>query len=271
MKEERAEYIKNILLGVMNEEFYSKIVPRIKCRRNKVYLGTTQDETVDQDRTNDTAVLELFFKLLNSQSTQTLKLKADRISNSTNSHWPNDISVEDMLYWVRKPNWSLTDAALISVGLSSEKSCDKTFEKEFQKINKHRHPILPEFSRRLYNLIEHEEAGKFCDFSPKEFVNWFRKLDYSLPQVLEDEFPISGTNTARRPSAKKVSEKTMLKMILGMAMRHYDFDPKQKRSRVTNKIVSDLKLYGIELDKNNVLACLRKAASEFAVRDQYND
>ena len=43
MKEVRAEYIKNILSGVMSEEFCSKIVPRIKSRHNRVYLGTLND------------------------------------------------------------------------------------------------------------------------------------------------------------------------------------------------------------------------------------
>jgi len=270
MKEERAEYIENILSGVMNEKFYSKIVPRIKSRRNRVYLGTVENETVDQDRTNDTAVLKLFFKILNCQSTQSLQRKAIEISEGKAGRWSYALSEDDTLNWVRKPRWTLAQAALISIGLCPENDCDKVFEEKSHLINTSRHPILPKAINRYHNLIEHEKAGAFFDLSPSEFVNWFVRYDYDLPAVLDEEIFKLTEPRAKRRDLNKVSETTLLKMIAGMSFGRYEFDPRETRGRVTQDIKSDLERCGINLDPNTIRNCLR-AASKLVHPDRYRD
>ena len=196
--------------------------------------------------------------------------KAKEVSEGKSGRWSYAMSEDDTLNWVRKPRWTFAQAALISIGLCPENDCGKVFEDKFHFINTRRHPILPEAIARYHNLIEHEEAGAFSDLSPSEFVNWFVRYDYDLPAVLDEEiFKLTEPREKRR-NLNKVSETTLLKMVAGMSVEAYGFNPKTVRGTAIPKIKSDLEECGISLDANTIRNCLR-AASKMVHSDRFRD
>lgn len=57
------------------------------------------------------------------------------------------------------------------------------------------------------------------------------------------------------------SEKnTLQKMVIGMAIKGYQYDPEAKRTNTVSEIQSDLALLGIDLDKNTILKWLKESA-----------
>lgn len=66
-----------------------------------------------------------------------------------------------------------------------------------------------------------------------------------------------------RPPEKELGGKerqTALKLIIGMAVRGYRFDPTSPRSPIPKEIASDLSLIGVPLDEDTVRKWLRNAA-----------
>ncbi|WP_156041849.1 hypothetical protein [Bradyrhizobium sp. URHD0069] len=53
---------------------------------------------------------------------------------------------------------------------------------------------------------------------------------------------------------------TLLKLVIGMAVKGYGYDPDQQRSGTVREIVSDLELVGVALDADTVRKWLRRAA-----------
>jgi len=53
---------------------------------------------------------------------------------------------------------------------------------------------------------------------------------------------------------------TLLKLVIGMAVKGYGYDPDQQRSGTVREIVSDLELVGVALDADTVRKWLRQAA-----------
>jgi len=53
---------------------------------------------------------------------------------------------------------------------------------------------------------------------------------------------------------------SMLRMIVGMAMKHYNYNPFAERTNATTKIKLTLEEYGVDLDDTSILKFLRKGA-----------
>jgi hypothetical protein len=57
----------------------------------------------------------------------------------------------------------------------------------------------------------------------------------------------------RSPAAEAKETDSLLKMIVGMAVEQYGYIPDQNRSRATGDIETDLRTYGVPLDRNTIL------------------
>ena len=55
---------------------------------------------------------------------------------------------------------------------------------------------------------------------------------------------------------------TLLKLIIGMAISGYSYDPQAKRNEATSDIVSDLELNGIPLDPDTVSKWIKEASDQ---------
>ncbi|MGH1397652.1 MAG: hypothetical protein ACRBCT_00360 [Alphaproteobacteria bacterium] len=62
-------------------------------------------------------------------------------------------------------------------------------------------------------------------------------------------------------SADTIKRNTLLKMIIGMAIGGYGYDPTKNRNTTAREIQSDLALQGINLDEDTIRNWLKEAAS----------
>jgi hypothetical protein len=69
-------------------------------------------------------------------------------------------------------------------------------------------------------------------------------------------------NIDQQDDLKESERKSLLKMVLGMAMNRYKYDPKAKKSPAISMIANDLNLVGITLSNDTVLAYLQEAAKK---------
>ncbi|MCH2547806.1 MAG: hypothetical protein MK052_09395 [Alphaproteobacteria bacterium] len=56
-------------------------------------------------------------------------------------------------------------------------------------------------------------------------------------------------------------EETLLKIVIGMAVKHYNYDPTAQKSEVAKKIESTLDVYGLNVTDETIRKYLKKAAS----------
>jgi len=59
----------------------------------------------------------------------------------------------------------------------------------------------------------------------------------------------------------------LLKLVIGMAVRGYVYDPKAARSDSVTEIVKDLALVGVPLDDDTVRKWLREAAEQLPPKE----
>lgn len=98
-----------------------------------------------------------------------------------------------------------------------------------------------------------------------QFAIWVLSLGWKVPPAFADLAPRpSGTesrgNTERSLEGK--ARATALKLILGMAIQAYRYDPKAKRSSSPKQIADDLQRSGIALTDETVRQWLQVAAQE---------
>lgn len=100
------------------------------------------------------------------------------------------------------------------------------------------------------HTIEHEQFTSFSDL-------WIKKIE-AKPLLKK---PIL------TPSLSESEKATMLRLILGMAMGAYDYDPDETRNPATgsNKgsIKADLEKYGLTIDGNTVRKYLEEAKAMY--------
>lgn len=74
--------------------------------------------------------------------------------------------------------------------------------------------------------------------------------------------------TSKRKSTLSTKEKdTLLKLILGMAIRGYTYDPNHSRNSAIGDITKDLQELGIPLDRDTIRKWLKEAALMHSVND----
>ena len=248
MREERHEYIHIILSNILAEKFSNFIIENLASRQNRVYLRP-YNLTDDENKAHDKDVLELLFFLLNSQSTETLKLKTQASKVYNKPILPNDMCPEVALEWARKPKWTAIQATLLSIGLAPTNASIHEYEKTAHLINKYRHPVIPIILERLNNLMEYDKTDELEGYSPIDFIEWFDRLDFSIPQTLSQEVRRISGNDAPSLKSVKTKRESLLQIIAGMAVEAYEYNPTDPRSRATKRIKDDLEKCGIDLDK----------------------
>lgn len=66
------------------------------------------------------------------------------------------------------------------------------------------------------------------------------------------------TQLAHQITAAKREQTSLLKLVMGMAIAGYRYDPRATRSTVTKEIAGDLVRVGVQLDEDTVLKWLRR-------------
>ncbi|MCB9983642.1 MAG: hypothetical protein H6861_08245 [Rhodospirillales bacterium] len=187
------------------------------------------------------------------------------------------ITKEDFEQRMNEPLWFMTDALLYLLGYKNNQAEDKKisflrFNKRVEKIRQYILDAMKTEELKLYGYSDvciKTEAGDMKNESetaffaskvrPKDFVAWAENLPMTIPML---ETRNSKTPTPLKPLSDR-ERSSLLKMIIGMAVKGYQYDPKAKRSPTAGEIVSDLQLLGISLDEDTARKWLKEAAHQF--------
>jgi hypothetical protein len=174
----------------------------------------------------------------------------------------------------REPNWpewvslsrvSVVEAVALSLDIDPHKlSTNSSAWEDDEPV----YEESAEFDRRLKMAGRHTGPGAALEgrwwdnrhsVVLRDFVVWAKRVRWSMPPELAkvvDETPQPPTETVDDPRLLK----TFQKMILGMAMLKYEFDPKAARSDAPGRIAAALDLRGLRVTSDTVAKRLREAA-----------
>jgi hypothetical protein len=199
----------------------------------------------------------------------------------------------DISHWGRMARWELEEAVVLALGRDPDSvsrndlknDTESDFGKQFAKA---------------YRLAQRarEHATFYFPINPCDFVEWARTIECPFPENLAAEVikaspdhinyrskyePLLAeheaalkeierlrTQPAEPPQEKGLSSKeraTALKLIIGMAIKGYSFDPAAARSGTASEIASDLHELGMSIDEDTVRKWIKDAAAEILPGD----
>lgn len=179
-------------------------------------------------------------------------------------------------YWASMPRLSLHEASLLSLG--ADPSCMK--DDKFAELQK-----TLERGKSLWaahaSFLEQREIFSRCfhftgfGYAPEgigQIKHWIDDLDILVhPEFYEGleariapkqaELVATDALTSAQPTSKLSDQETetLYKLIAGMAIKGYVFEPNSKRNQATADIQSDLDQLGISLDQKTILKWVRIA------------
>jgi len=192
----------------------------------------------------------------------------------------------DVAHWGRMARWELEEAVALALGrdpdtVSFEELKNDTgseFGKEFAKAFRlarrareravYFYPIIPrdfvEWAKTVEFPFPEDLAAEVIKASPNQ-INYRPKYEALLPQheAALKEIERLKTQTSGPPQEKGLSTKerqTALKLIIGMAINGYAFDPNASRSGTAAEIASDLHKLGLSIDEDTARNWLKEAA-----------
>lgn len=280
----RAEYIKSLMFHTFEPEVISRYTGwQLGDSIDKKWVPETKfgewDDSVKENLPkgfyeSDLALVKFGFKIIKHFSVETLKLKYEAIKkmpvNEKPLALPDIMSDADSIAWAREPSWSDFEAVLLSVGVTPGPLISYDFQNKEFLFALTSFKLEEDIDNRLKLIQSHQQEHGSMGGNKVEIIHWFRRLKFSFPVGLENMvYDIErGDNTETvqsfRSSNFQIEKSTLLKLVAGMAIRGYKFDPKAKRSVVTAEIQQDLDLLGISLDQKTILKWLREATSLIA-------
>jgi len=180
-------------------------------------------------------------------------------------------------YWAKVAHWHPGEAAALSLGYAPKVVNLDTVRPYLQSSSK-----AQEFDSRLMLISRALEMGALSQqFRPHEFVAWADGI-IKLPKRLRNavaKIPDAhkghceaGELRKQRDQCKAANEDpsprelhSLLKIIAGMALGRYGFNPKADRNSATQAIVDDVERLGLSIDNDTVLQHLRRICSELGI------
>lgn len=117
-----------------------------------------------------------------------------------------------------------------------------------------------EYSDKIKSLLETKEAYE------KQLKDIISNLQSELAKAQRQERLVTERPTKEKPLITRERD-TLLKMIIGMAVKGYAYDPNAKKSSSIKDISDDLASLGISLDADTVRKWVKEAA-EILPRDE---
>lgn len=177
-------------------------------------------------------------------------------------------------FFARAAYWKSEEAAALLLGRDPNHLNDKKI-KEFRSSSR----IGNEF-QNLTILLNRAYTVRqiFSPDRPEKYIRWAKRFKISVPAELEErlvEFghdlsdpvdqeeqtPVEATDRKPEagPSLSQRERTSLLKLVIGMAIRGYGFDPKSSRSGTAAEIAGDLHTSGLSLDADTVRKYLNEA------------
>ncbi len=217
------------------------------------------------------------------------KRRATAEANIFYNHPKNDADVE---YWGKLPFWNLEEAVSLSFGKNPKTVNITTLKPHLQ---------VSDFARKFSERLEHvqraeitRQLSKFC--KPDAFIDWALRMGIDVPwslqkvvftflprqtdwqarfeaehllrekaeaEVADLRAQLKSIGPPQKPDVSPRVKASFQRLILGMAIRGYRYDPRAAKSRAIKDITDDLTLLGIRLDEDTVRKYLSEASAEF--------
>lgn len=185
-------------------------------------------------------------------------------------------------HWSKAAYWNQEEATALLLGRDPRYVNDRTIKVD------HKGTTFKKLFLDLRDLISRATTAKQINFTdgPGSYVVWAKSKGIPVPDVLEDLLVAYGgplrdwkseaqslqskieemnrdharsQGAAKTDSAITRERESLLKLIIGMAIRGYSYNPKAGRSPVVKEIASDLAMIGIPLDEDTVRKYLVEA------------
>ena len=159
--------------------------------------------------------------------------------------------------WAKMPSWTADEAAALTLGLSPQ------LVRKYPDVH---HPIIDRF-HRFTNMIAracaaNDLANSEYGITPDDYLAWATRYGFDVPAELAAEVTSAQATTPKRTKDKPLGTRerdTLLKMILGMAVAGYGYDPLASKSSTVKEIHDDLIRQGLNLDQDTIRNKLRES------------
>ena len=169
--------------------------------------------------------------------------------------------------WAKAPYWSTEEGAALAYDLDPSEVIEPG-------ITGYDGPTLkfPPDTMQFFRLADRAQEVGDLGAKPKpfEFVNWARSIDYEFHpawwNAIEDAGADSGEGRTIPPTGPPPGElgtrerDSLLKLVIGMAVEQYGYDPQKLKNTAITNIQSDLARHGLSLDTDTIRKWLRAGA-----------
>jgi hypothetical protein len=232
--------------------------------------------------------------LLNEEAKKDAAIAAARAQNEENARFFNQPHARaDFTHWSKAVHWTLDEAIALSLGKAPERVTWENI-KPYRQIS----PFAVQYARRRDLALRAMAWKQMFDpVLPSIFLAWAHRNDFDVPKELIAAVEARGVQVAdwksfyeevwqlaqnqdetikqlraelgelqerlaSVPDANKMlsaRERTsLLKLVIGMAVTGYGYDPTAQRSDQPSEIASDLALAGVPLDADTVRKWLKE-------------
>ena len=177
------------------------------------------------------------------------------------------VSKEIVVELMREPLWLVCDAILYLHGFMPmedkefsypSRTPNRSIINSDEGMKKIREYLFD--ANKLNEIKIYERSGS--KVKPNDFMNWAESLNISFPNLITSN--IKQQETKIRDLSTK-ERNTLYKIILGMAVKGYGYDPEASKSHAPKEIEDDLAQLNINLTAETIRRYLKEAHSEFPV------
>jgi hypothetical protein len=207
---------------------------------------------------------------------------------------PKIVKPADFAYWCRMPIWMGSEAVALALG--ADPNSANNYVRNVSGKHKSHYPEKPSFVT-AYEQLQYLVFSNFPHvrlgdrISAPVFMNWLESTKLPMPAQLVEAYSEFGqpkmdwqsraemalsennvlkdrvsaletalANIAVSGSANTKERESLLKLVIGMAVKGYAFDPRAGRSGISKEIADDLASLGISLSDDTVRKYLKDAA-----------
>lgn len=207
--------------------------------------------------------------VVNENKTQIKFYYLSRDSRRAEAHKFPKITADEFTLLTKEPLWSLAKAVILVIGHNIKTTDDEKIN-GFIQYKKLAQQIIryATDANKTCSLDFYSEPGGMANadwllttkVKPEQFLEWAKTLPLYLPGVsMIDRIPQIKPSADEKALHTKERE-TLLKMIIGLAVDGYGFDPTAARSPVPKEISDALAARGIPLDVDTIRKWLREGA-----------
>lgn len=163
--------------------------------------------------------------------------------------------------WALAPSWTLREGVALSLDIPPEALADNRSAGELPQRIQQEVTQRSRFAKRAAGRSEISLAPtprQYLDWSAS--VGWPFSTNWNAAVKLAIEKPSQVAQSDQSTELKTRERDTLLKLIIGMAVEQYAYDPKAQRNSAVKNIADDLNSHGISMDPDTVRKWLKEAA-----------